>query len=378
MRPAWIDATRLLKLGLIPAFAATTALAHHPVEAKFDNDRPLTFTGVVTLVDWSNPHVHIFVSVPDDGDSITHWAVELESPDVIEHSGWTHEALTPGDVITVEGVGARDRSDQAWAYSIRRADTGQRLFTVDENALEELLAARVRGPTPRWPDGQPRLGPSPGESGYWTGPGLSALVEDGVQVSMDAHGLLADIEDAPLVAPFQTWAEDLYILRQREYLADDPGFLYCMPPGGPRHFQMPFPFGVQFVEDRARGRIFVLTGGGNSNWRLIYTDGDEQAVATLPGDPLFYGISHGTWDGDTLVVRTGGFNEAFWFSNGGLPHTRALELTERISRPDANTLRYEVTIDDPGAYTRAWTSAWTLEWLAGRRPPEHFCQGNRP
>ncbi len=63
----------------------------------------------------------------------------------------------------------------------------------------------------------------------------------------------------------------------------------------------------------------------------------------------------GQWEGDTLVLNSIGYNDRFWFTNGGLPHTEALHLTERISRPDFNTLKYEVTVDDPGAYTRPWT-----------------------
>ena len=350
------------------------AWPHHPVEAKFDPDRPVLLNGIVTGVDWSNPHVHILVNVLVNG-ALENWAIEVESPDVLERSGWGLDTLVPGDSISIEGLVARDGTDQAWATTIRR--DGVRVLAVDPGVLTERLVARPGGETPRWPDGRPVLGAGPGVGGYWTAPDLPALVEDGVEVAMDALGVLANIDDAPKVAPFQTWSKDLYVLRQREYLEDDPAFLYCIPPGGPRHFQMPFPFGLQIVEDRARGRFFVLTGGGNSNWRLITLD-EGGPAGPPPSDSLFYGVSRGEWNGDTLVVETGGFNESFWFSNGGLPHTRALQVTERISRPDLNTLNYAVTIDDPGAYTRPWTSSWTLQWLPGEDPPEHFCQENRP
>ena len=79
-----------------------------------------------------------------------------------------------------------------------------------------------------------------------------------------------------------------------------------------------------------------------------------------------------------LVVDTSGFNESFWFSNGGLPHTDQLRLTERFSRTDMDTLKYEVTINDPGAYTRPWSSSWTLRWVEGEELPVYFCQENRP
>jgi hypothetical protein len=152
-------------------------------------------------------------------------------------------------------------------------------------------------------------------------------------------------------------------------------FLSCMPPGGPRQFQL--PYGVQFLDDREKKRIFVLIGSGNHNWRLIYTDGRS----LKPDDkdfPTYYGRALGHWEGDTLVVDTKNFNEKFWFTNGGLPHTGELHLIERISRPDFNTLRYEVTIDDPGAYTKMWSSSWTLQWIAGEELPPYYCQDNRP
>jgi hypothetical protein len=124
----------------------------------------------------------------------------------------------------------------------------------------------------------------------------------------------------------------------------------------------------------------VLIGSGNRNFRLMYTDGRTNQ-GQLRGDadnPLYYGRSVGKWEGDTLVMETTGFNESFWFSNGGLPHTDQLRMIERFSRPDFDTLKYEVTINDPGAYTRPWSTSWTLRWVAGEELPVYFCTENRP
>jgi len=203
-------------------------------------------------------------------------------------------------------------------------------------------------------------------------------METGVNAQVDANGLLKNIADASKVAPFQTWARDLYVLRQRNFLKDDPMFVNCLPPGGPRQFQT--RYGIQFLENRERQRIFVMMGGANRNWRLIYLDGRAQ-VGQRQGDddnPLYFGRSVAKWEGDTLVVDTIGFNEKFWLSNGGLPHTQQLHLTERFSRPSFDTLKYEVTVDDPGAYTRKWSSGWTMSWVPNEDPPEYFCQDNRP
>jgi hypothetical protein len=71
------------------------------------------------------------------------------------------------------------------------------------------------------------------------------------------------------------------------------------------------------------------------------------------------------------------FTERFWFTNGGLPHTESLKLTERFSRPDYNTLRYDVTVNDPATYTRPWTGGWNLYWVANEDlDTQYFCQDN--
>jgi hypothetical protein len=364
---------RALMAGL--AVWSAAAWGHHSIAGKFDDKAPQELSGIVTYVDWRDPHVHVFMNV-SSGREVLNWAVELESPILLEADGWTRETLNPGDAIVVKGIRARDGSRQLWGQDVRRASSGVQLFTLKPRVSRTPLAPR---PTPRWPDGHPALGALPGTAdGYWTDPSKTALVEDGVDVKMDAYGLLANIEDAPKVAPLQPWALALYRHRQSRQLRDDPMFKNCKPPGGVRQYQS--PFGFQLLEDRERQRIFVLLGSGNHNYRIIYMDGRPQ-VGQVGGDddnPLYYGRSVGRWDGDTLVVDTRGFNEDFWFTQGGLPHTDLLHLTERFTRTDHETLRYEVTVDDPGAYTRSWSASWTLKWNGGATLPSHFCQHNRP
>jgi hypothetical protein len=93
-------------------------------------------------------------------------------------------------------------------------------------------------------------------------------------------------------------------------------------------------------------------------------------------NPGYFGHSVGRWEGDTLVVDTVGFNEKMWLlGREGMPTTDALHLIERFSRPDFNTLRYEPTIDDPGAYTKPWSGGWNLRWN-DQDMEEYFCQDN--
>lgn len=360
--------------GLLALAAGSLALAHHPVLGKFDSTQRATLEGRVTAVDWRNPHAHIFINV-QGSEGIENWAVELESPIFLKSNGWSEETVQPGDAITVDGPIARDGSRQIWGDEIQLTDVQRKVFNVSLQNPPKPLNTR---PAPRWPDGQPALGATPEvENGYWSFPSETVLVEDGVDVDFTASGQLLEIENADRVAPMQPWALELFKHRQQRQLRDDPMYLNCKPPGGPRQYQS--PLGIQLIEDRQRERIFVLIGSGNRNYRIIYLDGRDFSGQVTGDDdnPLFYGRSVGEWEGDTLVVRTTGFNEDFWFSNGGLPHTSMLELEERFTRPDLDTLHYQVTVNDPGAYTRPWTASWTLQWVGAEELPVHFCQHNR-
>jgi hypothetical protein len=90
----------------------------------------------------------------------------------------------------------------------------------------------------------------------------------------------------------------------------------------------------------------------------------------------------GHWEGDTLVIDSVGFNEKQWVV-GAYPTTEQLHMTERISRPSLKALSYEVTIDDPGAYTKPWSSRFNItettasKWIPGGEPFEYICQDSR-
>src|SRR6056300_651309 len=344
--------------------------AHHGVAVKFDPQQPLTLNGRVTKIDWSNPHAHIFMVTEGEAED---WYVELESPVVLEWNGWSETSLKPGDSIRVEGFPARDGSPQIWGERVVHDNV--EVFYGDVSALSLARSEVQDRPVPRWQDGLPRLGAAPGEEGYWV-PDTTVMMEEGVNVAMTSYGLLNNISDAGKVAPFKNWALKLYEFRQQNFLRSDPSFVECRPPAGPRKFQA--PFGLQLLEDKDWQRIFVVAGGGNQDWHLIYTDG--RGINTgFPVDNdnvLYYGRNVAQWEGDTLVINSEGYNEKFWLT-GGLPHTTMMKVTEKLTRIDFNTLLYEVTIDDPGAYTRPWSMNWNLIWREGGDPPEYYCQDNR-
>jgi hypothetical protein len=351
-------------LALIVA-CSIPALAHHSMAAMYDDKKPITLKGAITKFDWTNPHAFIFLDVPDARGNAVNWAVELPSRIDLKRDGWTQESAPIGETVSIEGSLARDGSKQIEGKVVTLAN-GKKLSAAPM-PFPKVAAAPAK-PAPRWPDGHIRLGRQPGETGYWTSTAASVMEETGSNVLMSADGLLANIADAGKVAPFQPWAKGLYEYRQKTLLKDDP-MQACLPPGGPRQFQV--PYGIRIEEQPDNKRIFVFSGGGNRNWRLIHLDNRAHQPEDLT--PTYYGDSVGKWEGDTLVIDTLGFNERFWFSNGGLPHTENLHLTERLSRPDYNILKYEVRVDDPGAYTRPWSASWNLQWVPGQDIEEYFC-----
>jgi hypothetical protein len=334
----------------------------------YETGRQVKLRGAITRIDWVNPRAYIFINARDAYGTLTNWALEIGNSLDLERDGWKASSVNIGDTVIAEGIPAKGSARRVLATSIVLTRTGGKVFV----ASSKLLARPVSQPTPRWPDGHVRLGPAPGKKGYWGTSSATALVETGIVVAMNRDGLLVNLSDAEKVAPLQPWAKAVFEYRQRTLLKDDPSSR-CLPPGGPRQFQT--PNGFQFIEQPELGRILVLLGGGDRNWRVIYTDGRPQGQ----GDDLvltYYGTSVGHWEKDTLVVDSVGFNERFWMSGNGLPHTEALHLTERFSRPDLNTLKYEVTVNDPRTYTRPWTSGWTVQWVADQEIQEYFCEEN--
>jgi hypothetical protein len=92
--------------------------AHHSGAAVFDNTKKLNLTGVVTKVDWTNPHAHFFMDVKDTAGKVTNWNFELASPSILIRNGWSRHSLKEGDTVTVTGSQARDNTTLGIAQSI--------------------------------------------------------------------------------------------------------------------------------------------------------------------------------------------------------------------------------------------------------------------
>jgi hypothetical protein len=115
----------LTGLGLVAA--ALPALAHHSFAAEYDSKKPITISGVVTKMEWMNPHARFYVDVKDADGKITNWNFELGAIPVLLKQGWRKDSLKQGDQITVEGSMAKDGSKTGNARSVVLSD-GRRVF----------------------------------------------------------------------------------------------------------------------------------------------------------------------------------------------------------------------------------------------------------
>lgn len=108
--------------------ATGTAIAHHSFAAEFDANKALNLKGVVTKIEWMNPHTYFYLDVSETDGKVINWGMEMASPNGLMRQGWTRNTLKVGDVVTVEGSQAKDGTNVGNARTVVLAATGKRLF----------------------------------------------------------------------------------------------------------------------------------------------------------------------------------------------------------------------------------------------------------
>jgi hypothetical protein len=110
--------------------------AHHSFAAEYDSKKPVTLQGIVTKVEWMNPHVYFYMDVVADGKT-TNWALEMGPPRLLENGGWKKSTIKQGTEVIVNATRARDGSNQANARNVTVAATGERLGAASSETTKQ-------------------------------------------------------------------------------------------------------------------------------------------------------------------------------------------------------------------------------------------------
>jgi hypothetical protein len=182
----------------------------------------------------------------------------------------------------------------------------------------------------------------------------------GIWVPTDFSGSILEQEN------LQQWALDEIEAHAGNFFANDPRF-HCLPSGPGA-----YPAGAAYAGSRriVQQPNIIAVLNSDLTYRQIFLDGRELEENPFP---TWTGYSVGHWDGDVLVVESNGYNDRTWLHRDGLPHTEALRITERYTRPDFGHMRIDVTYDDPGTFTSTVNGVIEMRFVADSELLEVVC-----
>ena len=310
-------------LGASLLFAASQAAGHHSA-AIFDTTREVELAGVVTKVEWANPHVYIYL---DAGNGSGEWEIEGYPPSIMRRLGWSADTLQSGERVTFTVHPHRASATREGFYLLLRKADGTSLAGTRDD-VGRALASRGSAPAAR----------ATSLAGTW----IPLLNRE-----TDPYRALAGLKDRNLWA--LTPAADAAVQSFREE-TDHPG-IDCIPFVAPQAMS----FGdIKSME--LRGSEIVIRSEFDGE-RIVHLDRDSHDGAPLS----VQGHSIGRWDGGALVVDTRRFAEHRNGLNWSLPSSAEKHLTERFElAPNGESLTYSFELEDPQYLTRPVKGH--LEW----------------
>jgi Family of unknown function (DUF6152) len=113
--------------GLALLAATLPLVAHHSFAAEFDSAKSVALQGVVTKLDWMNPHIWIYLDTKDESGTVAHWQCEGGPPNTLTRNGWTKDSLKIGDQVNIDGFRSKDGSNTCNARSVK-LPSGKNVF----------------------------------------------------------------------------------------------------------------------------------------------------------------------------------------------------------------------------------------------------------
>ena len=131
-------------LAALLAVAAAPSEAHHSFAAEYDSGKPVSVTGYVTRIEWTNPHAYIYVDVTDKDGKVTNWGFEMGPPHMLQRAGWKKNSLSIGEQVIVDGWIARNKTQYANARKVTRVSDGQVLGAASSGGQTITGSPNVR------------------------------------------------------------------------------------------------------------------------------------------------------------------------------------------------------------------------------------------
>jgi hypothetical protein len=334
---------------------STTALAHHGF-GRFDRSKEMQFTGVITDIDFVNPHSYLhFDAVNADGETVA-MRCEMRAATLLRRSGWSKEMFVIGAEATVYGFGHRDDPASCYLEDITIGDAPG----FNRNDQFEITSAVDVSDRPlRLPSGEPNI------SGDWAQEQYVIAVPPGGEGgALVPKSMIAAVESGELATedvPPSGWGPRPVTLTARGR-AEADAFRMWSPEDNPRLRCRPTSIIFDWVFDGAVNRItqeedrIVINYGLYSFERVIHMNMDEHPP---DNEPSYAGHSIGRWEGDVLVVDTVGFEPGVIAAP--VRHSDQLHIVERFSLdPETWTLTRDYVAEDPVYFTDRYVGSDTV------------------
>ena len=344
--------TRFQSAGFYPALAVTALLApglaagHHSSTGIFDQDNFAEIDGVVTSVQWRNPHVYLTVDVVGENGATVEWNIESGSVSGLRQRGVTQGLVNVGDRVRMAGESSLRGRPEMFATN---------LLLPDGRELLMRLTAK-----PRWPELR---------TGMFE-PGVEqAAVE---QARRNAEGIfrvwstvIGDPDSFPMYWDDEGPLTEAAARAKAEFDARSSPFLGCHPKGMPYIMITPYP-----IEFSTAGDDILIRFEEHDVERLIHMN--EASIPASESHSLF-GYSIGRWEDGALVVETERVNAPYFYGDG-TPLSEQIRLVERFTVNDAgDRLDYALTVDDPLTFVETMEFTRYFAWNPAAQVQPYNC-----